>query len=189
MKGPKKKGAPSIFTPAVGLAICARMEQGESVRKICASEGMPSRQVVNLWLHKAESADAPKPLKDFLVQYARAREKLADHYAESIADIADEGMRDADEVEDKLVGHFKAAASGDENSPHVIEAQARAKAALDALRARQDARRMQTDARKWAAGKMAPKKYGSKIEDGMREVVGDSLAALIGSIDGQTRGL
>jgi hypothetical protein len=196
---PSSKRAPAVkapkaarrnsFTPALGDKICDLMGEGKSLRFICSLEGMPTRQAVNKWLHKGESADAPKPFKDFVVQYIRAREKLADFYAESISDIADEGMRDADEVEDKLVGHFKAAASGDEDSPQVIEAHARAKAALDALRARQDARRMQTDARKWAAGKMAPKKYGSKIEDGVREAVGDSLAALIGSIDGQTRGL
>jgi hypothetical protein len=109
VKAPKAARRNS-FTPALGDKICDLMGEGKSLRFICSLEGMPTRQAVNKWLHKGESADAPKPFKDFVVQYIRAREKLADFYAESISDIADEGMRDADEVEDKLVGHFKAAA-------------------------------------------------------------------------------
>ncbi len=72
-----------------------------------------------------------------LEKYARAREIQADYLADEIIDIADDGSRD-----------YKA--SGEDGAP-VVD--------LDHI-ARS---RLRIDARKWAASKIAPKKYGEKI--------------------------
>lgn len=100
--------------------------------------------------------------KAFREQYARAREAMADALAEETLEIADDASNDTEIGED---GQLKLKRDSFERA------------------------RIKIDARRWYAGKVAPKKYGSKLEDGMREVVGDSLASLIGSIDGKTRSL
>ena len=72
----------------------------------------------------------------FQDQYARAREAQADALAEDILDIADDGRRD----------YLKDPESGREIVDHDHIARAR----------------LRVDARKWYAGKVAPKKYGDK---------------------------
>jgi terminase small subunit len=86
------------------------------LRAICAEAGMPARGTVYRWL--IENAD-------FQDQYARAREKQADYFAEEIIEIADSA-----EAESAAVSKAK----------------------------------LQIDARKWAASKIAPKRYGDKQE-------------------------
>ena len=83
------------MSKAVRDTICERIAQGESLRSICESEGMPAARTVHRWLLD----DA-----DFCQQYARAREDQADHYADEIVSIADESpglitREDGDEVE------------------------------------------------------------------------------------------
>lgn len=104
-------GRPSEFTQATADAICERIADGESLRRICAEEGMPDKATVFRWLSQNEA---------FRDQYAHAREMQAETHADRIVDIADE--------------------------------------ATDAQLAR-----LQIDARKWAASKLAPKKYGEKV--------------------------
>lgn len=65
--------------------ILERLVGGESVRTICADEGMPAASTVFLWLQ----ADAA-----FSEQYARAREAQADALFDEILDIADDGSND-----------------------------------------------------------------------------------------------
>lgn len=72
-------------------------------------------------------------------KYARARERQADFLAQQIIEIADDGRRDyklgdGDSAE-PLVDH-----------DHIARA------------------RLRVDARKWAASKLAPKKYGDKVQ-------------------------
>lgn len=75
--------------------------------------------------------------EDFRTQYARAREAQADALAEEILDISDD--RDNDYITND---------DGKEvlNSEHVQRS------------------RLRVDARKWYASKVAPKKYGDKVE-------------------------
>jgi hypothetical protein len=75
---------PSDYTAEIAAKICDRMIEGESLLKICNTEGMPSRVTVYRWL---ESRD------EFRDKYARAREAQAHYYFELIRDIAfdDEG--------------------------------------------------------------------------------------------------
>jgi len=71
---------------------------------------------------------------DFAKQYARARESQADHYVDEIIEIAD--------------------APNATTNPLTGEVEVR-----DAQRDR-----LRVDARKWIASKLAPKKYGDKMD-------------------------
>lgn len=76
---------------------------------------------------------------DFAAQYARAREAQADTIFDEILDIADDATND-----------FMERKNGDGseafNSEHVQRS------------------KLRIDARKWMAGKLAPKKYGEKLD-------------------------
>ncbi|MDE2585541.1 MAG: terminase small subunit protein [Betaproteobacteria bacterium] len=77
---------------------------------------------------------------EFRNQYARAREAQADHMAEEILEIADDASNDwMDNNKPDAPGYAL-------NGEHVQRS------------------RLRIDARKWLAAKMAPKKYGDKIE-------------------------
>lgn len=112
----RKIGRPTDYTKDIAENICEKISGGLSLRAICAEAGMPARGTVYRWL--IENAD-------FQDQYARAREKQADYFAEEIIEIADSA-----EAESAAVSKAK----------------------------------LQIDARKWAASKIAPKKYGDKTE-------------------------
>jgi hypothetical protein len=83
----RKPGRPSSFTQKTADLICALLSEGQSLRKICESDSMPSKQTVLAWLASPERAE-------FLAQYARAREAQADFYAEEIVEIADDDSGD-----------------------------------------------------------------------------------------------
>ncbi|MBS5742852.1 MAG: hypothetical protein KHW43_05035 [Neisseria sp.] len=116
MSDTKRKGRPTDYTKDTADKICEKISGGLSLRAICAEAGMPARGTVYRWL--IENAD-------FQDQYARARDKQADYFAEEIIEIADSA-----EAESAAVSKAK----------------------------------LQIDARKWAASKIAPKKYGDKQE-------------------------
>lgn len=65
--------------------ICERIANGESLRQILETEGMPASSTVFLWL----SEDA-----GFSERYARAREAQADALFDDILTIADDGRND-----------------------------------------------------------------------------------------------
>jgi hypothetical protein len=87
-KGGKVKGRPSSYTKQVGDEICLRLADGESLRKICESEDMPSKTSVFRWL-------ADEKNKAFRDQYALARELQADSLFDEMLDIADESVGDS----------------------------------------------------------------------------------------------
>lgn len=84
---------------------------------------------------------------DHIEQYTRAREAQADKMAEDILGIADDGERDTYIDEDGVTR---------------INQEVIARS------------RLRVDARKWLAGKMAPKRYGEKLE-----LAGDPKAPFI----------
>jgi hypothetical protein len=86
--------------------------------------------------------------EDFLLQYAHARSARADRMAEEIIEIADDGLNDT-----------------------YVDDQGNVKVAQDVV-ARS---KLRVDARKWLASKMAPKKYGDKIETTLK---GDAEAPI-----------
>lgn len=92
---------------------------------------MPSKTSVFRWLN-----DQPS----FRDQYARAREAQAEHWADEILEIADDGSNDwmerrlKDGATETVIDH-----------EHVTRS------------------RLRVDSRKWLMSKLAPKKYGDKV--------------------------
>ena len=109
-------GRPTKYSQEMADKICEQIAHGKSLRAVCAEDGMPPMKTIYRWLEANE---------EFRHQYARAREKQADYFAEEIIEIADSA-----EAESAAVSKAK----------------------------------LQIDARKWAASKIAPKKYGDKTE-------------------------
>lgn len=70
-----------VHTPELAQAICERLATGESLRTICASEGMPPESTVRGW--------AIDDRDGFAAQYARARDLGLDALADELLGIAD----------------------------------------------------------------------------------------------------
>lgn len=73
-------GRPSEFTQEIADEICRRIANGESLRRICQDDFLPSEKTVYRW----READA-----DFDSRCARAREAQADLKFDQMWDIAD----------------------------------------------------------------------------------------------------
>lgn len=99
--------------------------------------------------------------KTFSEQYARAKEECADYLAAEIVEIADDGSRDYTVTED-----------GREVPDHDHIARSR----------------LRVDARKWYASKLAPKKYGDKLDMNHGVQPDNPLADLMGKIVGSDTG-
>jgi hypothetical protein len=136
----KKTGRPSSFTQATADTICAKLAQGISLREMCRDDGMPTQSTVFRWLADND---------EFREQYARAREAQADHMADEILEIADDGTNDWMERRASTGGGRSDAAGDAEevvpNHEHINRS------------------KLRVDARKWLMSKLAPKKYGDKI--------------------------
>jgi hypothetical protein len=72
-------GRPSIYSVEIADAICDRLIEGESLRKICADENMPGRATVLRWQN--DNAD-------FEAKCTRARVMQADLMDDLILDTA-----------------------------------------------------------------------------------------------------
>ena len=151
-KAKKPVGAPTIYSQELVQSICAQIANCVPLRTIAAQEGMPSVSTMMAWL-----ADSSKP--EFLEQYARAREAQADTMAEDILVIADEEctMVRADK-------HGSKDEDGQGNTEVVFDATAVAR------------NKLRVDARKWLASKMAPKKYGDKVQAELTGAGGGAIA-------------
>jgi hypothetical protein len=79
---------------------------------------------------------------DFRTHYAHARERQADHFLEEIRDIANDGRNDWERIESERTGQDRI----------VLNAEAVQRS------------RLRVDTLKWVMSKLAPKKYGDKIE-------------------------
>lgn len=103
---------------------------------------MPGRTTVLRWLATdgAELGTHPD-LAVFRGQYARACEDRADAIADEILEIADDASRDYPEHEDR-----------DGNTVSAFDAEHVQRSKL------------RVDARKWLLAKMAPKKYGDRVQ-------------------------
>lgn len=124
-----RTGRPSSFTPEIATAICERIADGQSMRTICADDDMPAMKTVFRWLAHVER-------DDFRQQYAHARAAQAEHMAEEILAIADDGSND----------WMKS--NHPDNPGYACNGEAIARS------------RLRVDSRKWLASKLLPKKYG-----------------------------
>lgn len=77
----------STYTDEISDTICERIANGESLKAICAEEGMPDKSTVFRWL-------ADENNKAFRDKYALARESQADALFDDILSIADDGKND-----------------------------------------------------------------------------------------------
>lgn len=121
-------GRPTIFTQGIADEICSRLMDGQSLRRICLDETMPSKVSVLRWLMQEQS---------FQGQYAQAREVQADTLADETVDIADDGSND----------WMDDGRGGRRLDPEAVQRS-----------------RLRVDQRKWYASKLAPKKYGDKLD-------------------------
>jgi Bacteriophage Sf6, terminase small subunit-like len=81
----RKRGRPSDYCAEIAMTICDRLADGESLRAICAGDGMPNKATVFRWIGRH---------KDFRDQYAVAREVQADDILDEILEIAHDDSRD-----------------------------------------------------------------------------------------------
>jgi hypothetical protein len=77
--------AESLYAEEITDLICARIADGQSLRKICLEPGMPGRQTVLDWL------EAHEP---FRAKYARARERQAECMLEMQLEVAQDCTED-----------------------------------------------------------------------------------------------
>ena len=68
------------FSQEIFDEICVRIAEGESLRKICKDDKMPSLVAVWKWLNNSE---------ELVKQYTRAREEQAETLVDEMIDIAD----------------------------------------------------------------------------------------------------
>lgn len=73
-------GRPTDYTQELADKICELLADGQSMRTVCAQEGMPAMSTVFKWLREN---------KEFSEQYAKAKEESSDAMAEDLLHIAD----------------------------------------------------------------------------------------------------
>jgi len=121
----KPFGRPTEYNQDIASKICSKLAEGISLRTICLGEDMPTKTTVFNWLAKH---------KDFVDQYARAKEESADAQFENLDDIGDEAIEESKIVDPKA-----------------------ASAVVNAYK-------LKADNLKWTMSKMKPKKYGDKLD-------------------------
>jgi hypothetical protein len=137
------EGRPSLYTPEIAAEICARLASGESLRRICLSDHMPSEKTVRWWVIRNEHGMAE--------EYTQARDLGLDTLADEILEIADTPQMG----EETRTGPDGKTVTKAEMYQH---------------------RRLRFDARRWYLSKLAPKKYGDKLDLMHR---GDSTAPIV----------
>jgi len=148
---------PTSFTPKLGLEICKRIADGESLRNICKDDGMPNRVTVHDWL-----LDADK--KEFYYQYEKACNTRAENMFDDLLEIADDGSNDYMDVISSRAGGLD-----DEDAPVSI---------IKKINPENIQRsRLRTDVRKWYLSKVLPKKFGEKldVESGGKPLQGNTI--------------
>lgn len=127
-------GRPKAYSPDIAREICLRLSSGESLRSICSAEHMPSRSVVHQWVVDNHAG--------FSDQYAKARDMGMDELADELFEISDDGSNDWMERHNKE----------GESLGWMLNGEAVARS------------RLRVDTRKWYLSKLAPKRYGEKID-------------------------
>jgi hypothetical protein len=140
-KTPKKTGRPSVYSLELADKICERLACGESMRSVCRDDAMPAMSTLFKWLRE---------IPQFSQQYEKAKEESAEALMEDILDIADNDVKAPVIVDGEpvIIGG------------KVVERVDSAAVSHAKLR---------VDARKWAASKLKPKKYGDKLNVGGQE--------------------
>jgi len=77
-------GRPTLQCAELEDEICARVAEGESLRAICRSEGMPDRRTLQRWMEK-DTRFAAKCAKAHLLQADALQEGMADIEGQTLA--------------------------------------------------------------------------------------------------------
>ncbi len=89
IKTGKKKGRPTIYTEKLGLNICQRVADGESLLSISKDDAMPNRSTIHEWILTND---------EFSNKYEKAVNVRTENMADDLNNIADnvkgEVMRD-----------------------------------------------------------------------------------------------
>jgi len=135
----KKRGRPKSNGPDPKIAkeILCRLSDGESLRSICRSDGMPVPSTVLEWTRQHD---------DFFEQYAKARQLGYELMADEILDIADDGTNDYLKTQVDVDDSGNPVEVESFNSEHMQRS------------------RLRVDTRKWMLSKVLPKVYGDKVE-------------------------
>jgi hypothetical protein len=177
----QEQAAPYVeFTEEIFTDICERMANGQGLRKICSDPDMPSRSTFLRWVENDTGRQA---------RYQKAREALMDWYSEEILAIAWDDSKDTIKREGKadLCNHEWIARS-----------------------------RLKVDTLKFLMAKLHPKRYGDRLPETVEQKTheaalleleaerprrlevrwqtgddadGGSVADLMKTIDGRTRGI
>lgn len=142
---PKKKSSNALVPveKKLGRPSSFTEEQAEEIcRRIAEGESMRHICLLEHMPSKTTILRWLDEIPSFRTQYAHAREKQADHFLEEIRDIANDGRNDWEIIEcertkqDRIVLHAE----------HVQRS------------------RLRVDTLKWVMSKLAPKKYGEKLD-------------------------
>jgi hypothetical protein len=122
-------GVSRFFTPDIVAELCSRLSEGETLSQICRDEHMPSKSTVLDWVNDDKEG--------FADQYARARDRQLEHWADELLSISDDGRND-----------WMVRNGGDVavNSEHIQRS------------------KLRSDNRKWLLSKLKPGKYGDRVE-------------------------
>lgn len=135
-----KGGRQNTFSLTLAAAICDLVADGLALPAICRLENMPCRAAVYHWLAIGDK-DPESDHGRFVDLYARAREMRAELMADEFLDIVDDSRNDY-------------MLKTDEDGTQRVT--------LDAENIQRS--RLRADARKWLMAKIAPRKYGDKVE-------------------------
>jgi len=136
------------YNQSVAEEILNRMSDGETVKAILESDGMPSGHVWRTWLNGENLAPSSLPRA-----HARARQLQADGFAADIIALAD----NVDEQ-----SHIAAQAAVDA-LPEDASATEKRRAYFYAKKRSVEGAKLSIDVRKWSAARMCPSRWGDKV--------------------------
>jgi hypothetical protein len=155
-------GYPTAYTAEIAARILEELSSGRTLVDVCGDEGLPTSRTVQTWVKEDREG--------FAARYRLAREIGCHTIADEILAIADDSGHD---------WVLRPAQAGKPDGPVEI--------IFDHERIRRD--RLRIDARRWLLSHLLPGTYGSRPDLNAGPVVIDTLAELLKTIDGSTRGL
>jgi hypothetical protein len=128
------RGRPTKYNKKLADKICQRICNGESLKRICESKDIPSRNQVHMWLLQEDK-------KDFYYNYERSINVRAENMFDELTEIADDGSND-----------YMERVNQDGTPSEVLRPEHIQRS------------RLRTDVRKWYLSKIMPKKFGDKLD-------------------------